>query len=74
MPIDSCITSSVNIDSRSNIIDPNFDTEIVEHQQILESCNIQFQEQKNLNSTLILKNDFHVKTIVVENESTILEP
>ena len=42
MHVDSCITSSVNIDSRSNIIDPIYDTEIVENQQILESCNTQF--------------------------------
>ena len=44
MHVDSCITSSVNIDSRSNIIDPISDIEIVENQQILESCNTQFQE------------------------------
>ena len=42
MHVDSCITSLVNIDSRSNIIDPIYDTEIVENQQILESCNTQF--------------------------------
>ena len=43
MHVDSCITSLFNIDSRSNIIDPIFDTEIVENLQILESCNTQFQ-------------------------------
>ena len=74
MHIDNCITSSVNIDSRSNIIDPNSDIEIVEHQQILESCSIQFQEQKNMNSTLIFKNHSLVQTIVIEKELMILGP
>ena len=37
------MTLSVNIDSRSNIIGPNSDTKIVEHQQILGPSNIQFQ-------------------------------
>ena len=47
MHVDGCITSSVNIDSRSNFIDPNSDTKIIEHQQILGSSKIQFQEQNN---------------------------
>jgi len=65
MHVDGCITSSVNTDSRFNIIGPNSDTKIVEHQQILGSSNIQFQEQKNLNSTLTFKNHSLVQAIVV---------
>ena len=62
------------IDSRSNIIGPNSDTKIVEHQQILGSSNIQFQEQKNMNLTLTLKNHSLVQAIVAEKESMILGP
>ena len=72
--VHGCINSLVNIDSRSNFTGPNSDTKIVEHQQILGSSNIQFQEQKNLNSTLTLKIHSLVQTIVVEKESMILEP
>ena len=74
MHVDGCITSSFNIDSRSNMIGPNSDTKIVEHQQIVGSSNIQFHEQKNLNSTLTLKNHSLVQEIVVEKESMILGP
>ena len=46
----------------SKVVSPVY-FKIFEHQQILGSSNIQFQEQKNLNSTLTLKNHSLVQAI-----------